>query len=109
MHRTQQDLHDFKTYLRGVYDAHYNGDKDGDDDGRAMSQLLQTAAKDYLTKALWLAQSDREELVKDLGYVYSELRGSQEPYTYMYDNAVLHGIFDFIDSFFDRTENDFGC
>ena len=102
MHRTQQDLRDFKTYLRGVYDAHHDGAKDGDDDGFAMSQLLVTAAEDYLTKAPWLAQSDREELVEDLGYGYYVLRGGQEPYTYMYDNAVLHGISEVVESFFYR-------
>lgn len=64
MNGTQQDLHEFKTYLRGVYDAHYSAETDGDDDGKAMSQLLVTAAKDYFAKAPWLAQSHREELVK---------------------------------------------
>lgn len=105
MHRTQQDLHDFKAYLCGVYDAHYNARKDGDDDGKAMSQLLVTAAKGYLTKAPWLAQSDREELVEDLGDVHDELRGGQTPYTYLYDNEVLHGILDSIESFFDEFDS----
>ena len=68
-----------------------------------MSRLLQTAAKDYLTKAPWLAQSDRAELVEDLRYFYDELRGSQKPYTYMYDDQVLDGILDFVESFFDRS------
>ncbi len=104
MHRTQQDLLKFKTHLRDVYDKHWDGRKDGDDDGYAMSQVLVTASEDYLTNNLEpqkLAQSDRDEMMEDLRNVHGELRMDQVPYTYLFDDAVLKGMLDVIESCFE--------